>query len=105
MQLCRVYPPTHTLLPTKLRFSHLHWYPGPEAYVVIDKRSKARKDDQGSSDEGNYALKLCSWEMLIYAVTTNITYMHVFAPSGGDSENEEQSEPDKNTSTKRLTAL
>lgn len=45
--------------------------PGPEAYVVIDKRSKrARKDDQGSSDEG------------------------------GDSENEEQSEPDKNTSTK-----
>ncbi|GKD47767.1 protein WHI4, partial [Tanacetum coccineum] len=26
--------------------------PGPEAYIVIDKRSKARKYDQGSSDEG-----------------------------------------------------
>lgn len=33
------------------------------------------------------------------------TYMHIFAPTGGDSENEEQSEPDKDTSTKRLTAL
>ncbi|GKD55273.1 protein WHI4, partial [Tanacetum coccineum] len=27
--------------------------PGPEAYIVIDKRSKARKYNDGSSDEGN----------------------------------------------------
>ncbi|GJY51727.1 protein WHI4 [Tanacetum coccineum] len=44
--------------------------PGPEAYIVIDKRSKARKYNDGSSDEG------------------------------GDSENEEQSEPDETASTK-----
>ena len=29
------------------------WYPCPEAYVVIDKRSIATKDDQDSSDDGN----------------------------------------------------